>query len=347
MAGVGGGANAGFVRHWNARPRLVSPDDTYSRLVYCSTLEPAVMVTMNENVIAKLAARQRGIVTARQLNAVGFDRSAIRRRCRAGRLHRLHRGVYLVGHAAAPEGAMEMAALLACGPGSVISHGSAARLWGLTGFRERIAPVDVTIAGRELQNRPGIRIHGSCTLGSRDVRRVAGMPATAPARTLLDLVVVLPFDDLELAFLDAKARGLLRDGDMTEARERNAGRRGANVFQRLIELDRESGLTRSEAERKLLALVHAAALPRPKANARIARLEVDFLWPEQKVVVEVDGYTFHAGARAFERDRERDAILAARGYVVLRVTWRQLVARREAVIARLAAALSLRDGQAE
>jgi very-short-patch-repair endonuclease len=154
---------------------------------------------------------------------------------------------------------------------------------------------------------------------------------------------VLPFDDLEVAFVDARTRGLLRDRDLKEALERNAGRRGAKRFQRLVELDRGSGLTRSEAERKLLALVHAAALPRPKANARIARLEVDFLWPEQKVVVEVDGYAFHAGARAFERDRERDATLAARGYVVLRVTWRQLVARREALIARLAAALSLRS----
>jgi very-short-patch-repair endonuclease len=110
-----------------------------------------------------------------------------------------------------------------------------------------------------------------------------------------------------------------------------------------MERDCTSGLTRSEAERRLLALVRAAALPQPKANSRIAGMEVDFLWQEQKVIVEVEGYAYHAGGRAFERDRERDTTLAARGYVVLRVTWRALAARREAVAARIAAALAIRS----
>lgn len=298
---------------------------------------------MDESAIARLAGRQRGVVTVRQLHAAGFDRAAIKRRRRAGRLHRLHRGVYLLGHAAAPEGAAEVAALLACGPGSVISHGSAARLWRLPGFRDPRPLVEVTVTGRDPKRRAGMRIHGSRTLDPRDVRHVDGIRSTAPGRTLLDLAAVLSLGELELAFLDARARGLLRDRDLTQILERNAGRRGAKPFRRLVELDRESGLTRSQAERKLLALVRAAALPTPKANARIGRSEVDFLWPEQKVIVEVDGYAFHAGGRAFERHRERDAALVARGYVVLRVTWRQLVARRDAVIARLAAALSIRS----
>jgi very-short-patch-repair endonuclease len=154
---------------------------------------------------------------------------------------------------------------------------------------------------------------------------------------------VLPFGELEAAFADARARRLIRDRDLKDVLERSRGRRGASAFRRLIELDQGRGLTRSEAERRLLALVRAAALPKPKANARLGGFEVDLLWRDQKVIAEVDGYAYHAGARAFERDRERDATLAARGYVVLRVTWRQLIVRPEAVIARLAAAISLRS----
>lgn len=298
---------------------------------------------MEDSVIAKLAAGQRGVVTTRQLHGAGFDAAAIRRRCRGGRLHRLHRGVYLVGHTAAPAGALEVAALLACGPGSIVSHRSAAHLWGLAQIQDPPRPVEVTVVGRDAGRHSGIHIHRGRTLGPRDVRRVDGIPATAPARTLLDLAALLPFDQLETGFADARARGLVRRGELEAMLEQTRGRRGGRVFRYLVQLHQESALTRSEAERKLLALVRAAALPMPTVNARVGRFEVDFLWQPQKVVVEVDGYAFHGDRRAFERDRERDATLAARGFVVLRVTWRQLVARREAVLARVAAALSLRS----
>jgi very-short-patch-repair endonuclease len=298
---------------------------------------------MDENAIAKLAARQHGVVSAGQLHAAGFDHAAIKRRCRAGRLHRLHRGVYLVGHPVAPEHAAEIAAVLACGPGSVVSHRSAARLWGLPGFRAWTTPVEVTVPDRNPRCRRGIMVHRSGTLHPREVRRVHGIPVTIPARTLLDVAPLVPLESLEAAIADARARRVVRDRVLMELIERSPGRPGASALRRLVELNRDHGLTRSEAERTMLALVRAADLPVPRTNARVSRFEVDFLWHTQKVVVEVDGYAFHSGVGSFERDRERDAVLVAQGYVVLRVTWRQLIARREAVVARLAAALSVRS----
>lgn len=296
-----------------------------------------------EGSIAGLAARQRGVVTAAQLHTAGFRRAAIKHRLSTGRLHRLHRGVYLVGHPVAPEGAAEMAALLACGRGSVISHRSAAKLWKLRAFIAWDRPVEVTVPGRDPGGKPGLQVHCVAAFDRRDLRHAGNIPTTAPARTLLDLAAVLSFHDLEPSFADARARGLVLDRELTELLDRNRGRRGVRPLRRLFRLGQSGGLTRSEAERRLLALVRLAGLPAPEANALVRGFEVDFLWREQRVVLEVDGFAFHAGKGAFERDRARDATLVASGYTVTRVTWRQLVARPEAVIARIAAALAIRS----
>lgn len=293
--------------------------------------------------IASLATRQRGIVTAEQLQAAGFSRSTIKRRLRAGNLRRIHRNVYLVGHAAAPEGAAEMAAMLACGEGSAISHRSAARLWKLASFIEWRGPVEISVAGRNVGHKPGLRIYRVGSLERTDVRRVGEVRTTSPARTLFDLASILPAQDLERALADACARGLARDRELEQLLERSRGRRGVKVLRRLIELARDDGLSRSEAERKLNALVHAARLPKPKANAQLHGFEVDFLWREQRVVVEVDGFAFHSSKRAFHRDRARDAMLNARGYAVTRITWEQLVAHPEEVIALIAGVLAVRS----
>jgi very-short-patch-repair endonuclease len=301
------------------------------------------MAKLDENAIAMVAARQRGVVTTEQLHAAGFDNAAIKRRCRGGRLHRLHRGVYLVGHSVAPAHAAEIAALLACGPGSVLSHRSAARLWGLPALRDWSGPIEVTVPGRNPGKKPGMLLYRAYALDRRDVRRVDGIPTTAPARTLLDLAAILAIDDLEVAYADAHARRLLQPIDLADVLARNPGRRGSQPLRSLNALALGDGLTRSEAERRMLALLRASALPLPKTNVRVGRFEVDFLWSDQRLIVEVDGYAFHAGRQSFERDRERDATLVASGYVVLRVTWRQLIARRNAVVARIAAALAMRS----
>jgi very-short-patch-repair endonuclease len=295
-----------------------------------------------DRTIAELAGRQRGVVTRAQLLAAGIDGNAIERRRRAGRLHAVHRGIYLVGHRVQAVGAREVAALFACGRGTVLSHRSAANLHQLLPYPAQPRPVDITVSGRQPTPRAGIRIHRVKKLHRRDVNRIDGLPVTTAARTLLDLATVLPPYLLERAVAEAQVRGLARRRDLVEQLARNPGRPGTRGLRRLLEVERGPALTRSEAERRMLALIRAAELALPRSNARLGGYEVDFLWPQQRLVVEVDGFRFHSSRASFERDRRRDAALAAAGYTVIRVTWRQIVDAPEAVAARLASALAAR-----
>jgi very-short-patch-repair endonuclease len=297
-----------------------------------------------DRAIAGLASKQRGVVRRGQLLDVGISSAAINRRVRSGRLHPVHRGVYLVGHSAPVSGARELAAVLACGPAAVVSHLSAAHLLKLLPYPAKPRPVDVTVQSRERARRAGIRVHCVESLDGRDTRTLQGIPITTPARTLLDLATALPPYLLERAIAEAEVRLLARRRDLVDQLDRNRGRPGTRALRSLLELEGGPAFTRSEAERRLLSLVRAAALSLPQANARLGTYEVDFLWSEQRLVVEVDGYAYHGNRAAFERDRERDVALAALGYTVMRVTWRQLVDAPEAIIARIAAALGARGG---
>jgi very-short-patch-repair endonuclease len=281
-------------------------------------------------------------VSRGQLLTARIESGAINRRVRSGRLHPVHRGVYLVGHAVLAHGAREFAAILACGPGTVLSHCSAAYLWQLLPYPAKPGPVDVTVRGRERARRARIRIHCVAALDRRDVRTLGRIPITTPARTLLDLATVVHPHTLERALAEAQVRRLVPRRDLIDQLGRNRSRRGTRVLRDLLDLEDGPALTRSEAERRLLKLVRAAHLPLPETNASLGRHEVDFLWRERRLVVEVDGFRFHSSRVAFERDRERDARLAATGHTVLRVTWRQLVQAPEAVVARIAAALAVR-----
>jgi very-short-patch-repair endonuclease len=278
--------------------------------------------------IARLAAAQHGVVSSAQLALLGLGRRAIAHRVGQGRLHRVHRGVYLVGHPVAPPLARETAAVLACGESAVLSHRSAAALWELLP-----APpfVDVTVVRRNPRAPSGVRVHRSRSLEPDQVARRLGMPLTSPARTLLDLTRVLPDRPLERALEEALRLGLLAPGDV-----RGTSRR----LQALVDRYEGPTLTRSEAEERLLALLRAARLPPPELNVRVGRREVDCLWRDAALVVEVDGYAYHSSRAAFERDRLRDAELQAAGYRVVRVTWRQLTEEPAALVARLAQALA-------
>jgi very-short-patch-repair endonuclease len=295
-----------------------------------------------DRVIAAIAGRQRGVVSRAQLLATGVESGAIERRIRAGRLHPVHRGVYLVGHPVMVQGAREVAALFACGAGAVVSHLSAANLLQLLPYPANPRPVDITVVGRQPARRRGIRVHRVSALDQRDVRRVGRVPATTVARTLLDLAAVLRTSQLERALAEAQVRRLVTERDLEDQLERNPRRPGTRALRRIVNKEGGPAITRSEAERRMLRLVRAAELPAPQVNARLGRYEVDFLWRERRLVVEVDGYASHGTRRAFERDRERDATLAVAGYTVLRVTWRQLIGAPEAVVARLASALAVR-----
>jgi len=286
--------------------------------------------------IARIAARQHGVVTRAQLAAAGLGRGAIGHRITEQRLHPVHRGVFLVGHAVAPPLAHEMAAVLACGDGAVVSHHAAASMWSLPVPETDV--IDITVIRRNPRAREGLRVHLVRRLDRRDIRAWEGVPLTAPARTLLDVAAVIPVRDLERAVNEAQIRRLVRTRQLLDVLERSRGRREARALRELLDVD--PALTRSEAEVRLLDLLRAADLPPTGVNVRIGRHEVDFVWRPQRLVVEVDGYAYHGTRAAFERDRRRDAELQAAGHRVTRVTWRQLVDRPEAVVARIAGALA-------
>jgi very-short-patch-repair endonuclease len=239
-------------------------------------------------------------------------------------------------------GAREFGAVLACGRGAVISHRTAAALWCL--LPKVSKETHVTVPGRDRRRGDGICVHRVARLDRRDIRKLGGIPVTAPARTLLDVATMASPRELEQALAEAQARRLVRRSDLTSLLARVGSRPGVPALRSLIDADAGPALTRSAAERRFLALIRAAALPAPEANVRIGRHEVDFLWRDQRLVVEVDGFRFHSSRAAFERDRRRDAELASLGFRVIRVTWRQLVERPEGVIAQVAGALAIVAG---
>ncbi|MEK6326160.1 MAG: DUF559 domain-containing protein [Actinomycetota bacterium] len=218
-----------------------------------------------------------------------------------------------------------------------MSHRSAAGLWALLSS-PRLGAVDVTVVNSWAQRRPGVKVHLARRLDRRDVRRLDGIPITSPARTLLDLAVLVSPDAFERALAEAEARRLVRERDLVDVLSRNRGCRGAGVLRAFV-VGEGAVLQRSRAERKLRSLVRGTSLPAPDLNVRVGRFEVDFIWRAERLIVEVDGYAFHGGRAAFERDRRRDAELQAAGWRVMRVTWLQLVREPDAVVARIVRAL--------
>jgi very-short-patch-repair endonuclease len=266
--------------------------------------------------IGRVAARQHGVVTTRQLAAAGLGRHAIAYRVANGRLIQRHRGVYQVGPVAGAY-AKEMAAVLATG--GVLSRQSAAAVWGFGPDHD--GDVHVTVTGHAARPRHGVRVHRSASLNAAVHLQ---LPLTTPATTLHDLAPLISQRDLDRAVEEAVIRGLTRPEELTT---RPGLRRAAIV---------EPAITRSEAERRLLMLIRAAKLPTPRTNTVVAGWEVDALWPARRLVVEVDGYAYHGNRAAFERDRRRDAALTTAGYRVVRITWRQIVDEPHALVALLA-----------
>jgi very-short-patch-repair endonuclease len=264
------------------------------------------------------------VVSRGQLLDAGMSADTIDWQLRRGRLHRLHRGVYAVGHAAVTHEGRLLAAVLACGPSAVLSHRSAAGVWRLL-RPEPAAPIDVTVTTGHRRPRAGIRVHHATV--ARRVRD--GLPVTSPVRTLVDMAATGD-RHLDRAVEQALIARLVRSAELAAT--------GSPALRNAASNDPH--ITRSEAERVLLGLIERAGLPPPQTNVRVAGHEVDAYWPHSRVVVEVDGFAFHAARHAFERDRLRDQRLAAAGLRVLRITWRQLIFSPEGVAVRLAGALS-------
>jgi very-short-patch-repair endonuclease len=276
-----------------------------------------------------------------QLRVAAISRRGIERRVAAGRLHRIHRGVYAVGHTAAAPLAREAAALLACGDGAVLSHRSAAAAWNIIDRAPTV--VDVTVVGPDCGRRPGVHVRRARQVADEDWERCSGLRVTGPARTLLDLATVLGSGGFARAVNEAFVAGLVEEDDLRAVLLRSPGRRGGPRLRRFLADTGGPTLTRSEAERRLLELIAAAGLPAPATNVMVGRYEVDLLWRDERLVVEVDGYAFHGTRMAFERDRLRDADLQARGLAVVRVTWRQIVDAPAATVARIARVVGARS----
>ena len=270
--------------------------------------------------VMELAAAQHGIVTTAQLAGAGLGPRSVAHRVAHGRLVRLYRGVFQVGPLAAPRGA-EMAAVLATG--GVLSHQTAAAIWGLRPHR---GAVHITVIGEAPRRRPGVRIHRSCSLDAAVHDR---LPLTTPTRTIHDLAAHLPQLELDRAVEQAQVLRLATRDEIAA----EPPRRGRHALQ--AALDDEPRVTRSEAERRLLALISQARLPRPETNSTVEGYEVDLLWRRERLIVEVDGYAYHSTRQAFERDRARDAALQAAGYRVVRLTWRQIAYEPLAVVVQL------------
>lgn len=289
---------------------------------------------------ALVAARQYGVLTQGQLRSAGISRSAVSRRVASGRLQRLHRGVYAFGVASGSLHATALAAVLACGPGAILSHHSAALLWGV--LDAAVGPHEVIVPGRHRTGDATLRVHRAPTLAAADRTTRAGIPVTRPARTLVDLGAVLDPRALERVLDEILVRRLARPVDISGALRRAGRVRGGAVLAALLTRHVGPTLTRSEAEEVLLALVRDADLPAPRINVRVHGVEVDLLWAAERVVVEMDGFAYHGGRAAFERDRARDARLQAAGYAIIRVTWRQLDRAPASTLAQLALLLGRR-----
>ena len=279
--------------------------------------------------IARLAARRGGVVARRELRELGLTAREIDGRVAAGRLHPLFRGVYAVGHPAVTWHALGQAALLAVGGEAGVSHSSSAIAWRMT--RNGGGDMEVTVKGRQVRSRPGLRVHSAAEL---ELRELDGLLVTTPARTLLDLAAR---EDVTRMLAEAQVLRIVSTAELRAELRRHPHHRGAARLGRMLDTTEP---TRSELERRFAQIIRDAGLPRPRFNARLWGYEVDALWERERVIVETDGWAAHGHRGAFERDRARDAALQARGYVVLRFTWRQVLEQPLLVATRIAQVLA-------
>lgn len=289
-------------------------------------------------VIRRLGEANNRVVTRRMLDAAEIGTNVITHRVATGRLYRHHHGVYLLDP---PEKASRItlmtAAVEACGPTAVLSHRSAAEIWGL--LPEQRGYIEVTVAAHNAGDRPGIRRHRVRTLDPRDIRPRRGIPVTSPARTILDNA---RHPLLEAILGTALDKGLVAKREIEDAIARCPTRRlGVKRLRALLNQSGGPRRTRSWGERRLLSLIRDAGLPVPLTNRLLLGFQVDAVWPDLKLVVEVDGHEFHGDRDSFENDRARDAALVAAGYRVIRFTATQLDEQPLVVLGQLAAALAL------
>jgi very-short-patch-repair endonuclease len=281
----------------------------------------------------ELAAAQHGVVSLGQVVALGVTPRAVRHRLAAGSLHRIHRGVYAVGHPVVGGRGRWMAAVLACGLDAALSHRSAAALRELRPTSR--AAIDVTTPRRAGRGLAGIDAHASRTLTAADVGRVDNIRCTSVARTLLDLGDVVSLREVERAVDQAEVRGLFDLHAVNDVLARANGRRGASKLIQVLAIYQQPNITKSDVEEVLLEICRSAGLPAPLVNGYVGEYQVDFHWPAYRLIVETDSVTWHGTARRTQADYRRDRVLQLRGWRVLRFSWLDVVRGQDEVLATL------------
>jgi very-short-patch-repair endonuclease len=288
-----------------------------------------------DDAIHGLAARQHGLVARRQLLALGLGEDAVNHRLRSGRLMRVDRGVYALGHRELRREGHVLGAVLAAGEDAVVSHRSAAALWGLRPWSGSF--VEITVRGhRGVAKRSGRRVHRCADLPPAEVTEERRVPTTTIARTLLDLAAVVPAHHLRRAVERAEQAELFDLIAVRRVLDAHPARPGCRPLTALLRDFRDHGetRTRSDLEAIMLQICLDHDLPRPQVNRHDGVRESDFRWPVHRLIVEVDSWTFHGRTRAaFDGDRARDRALLRAGWRVARFTDRQIL-RNPAAIAR-------------
>ena len=288
------------------------------------------MAAEHDKWIAALARKQHGYATRRQLLNLGLGDDAIAYRVRIGRLIPVYAGVYAVGHVPLGREAGAHAAVLACGDGALLSHGSAAALWKYV----KHWPAQFEVVARCDRRRQGILVHRSSTLTRRDIDRQLGVPVTSPARTVFDMAPRYKTDAALRRFVnDARVTTTFHLGDLAELLARHPRHPSTKRLMPFVEAP--TGMTRSELEDLFVDFARRYGLPQPTINKRRGRREPDFLFPEESVIVEIDSWQFHGDRGSFESDRDRDADHLAAGIVTVRVTEERLTGSPDHEAARL------------
>ncbi len=297
-----------------------------------------------DEAISELAGRQHAVAALWQLVELGLSSAAVRRRAKVARLHRIHTGVYsLVPRRLLTREGYWMAAVLACGSRAALSHRDAAALHGLRPTAR--TKIDVTVPGRSCREHQGLDVHRSTTLTRADVTIEKHVPCTTIARTILDLAAVLPRRPIERALDQAEAMGVFDLLALNDQLDRNPNHPGATLLRSVLgEHYVGSTLTASELEEAFLALCRRLQLPQPKLNRWIDLgkgewIRGDFVWYEQRVIVETDGQRYHGTHQAQERDPRRDQRATVAGWRPVRTTRRQVMQRPRELEATLLALL--------
>jgi len=274
--------------------------------------------------IGWIAGKQHGVISLNQLVAAGLSPRAARDRVASGRLVRLHRGVFAVGHGAVSADGYRLAAVLACGPAAALSHRSAAALWSLRPYAGRPEVSIPSQAGRAVE---GVHIHRCRSLAPGDITEIDAIPCTTVARTLLDLAAAGDRPGLVAAITRAEELRIYDGAGVEAVLERARGKPGARLLREVL-AGWSDDRTRSHFERELLAFLQRHALPEPAVNAWITventTIQADFMWSSQRVILETDGYATHGTRKAFGDDRRRDQLLTRNGWTPLRAAYRQL-----------------------